>query len=181
MFTNLQEVLNKATDHLKFEFSKLQVGRANPAIVETVMVSAYGSVQLLKNIAAVSNLDAQTLTIQPWDKTLIKDIEKAISEANLGLNPSNNGETLMIKIPPLTEERRREIVKVASRLAEDAKISIRNIRGDFKKKIDSAKSEKTISEDEAKLHETNLQKQIDTTIKAVESLFADKEKDIMKI
>ena len=181
MFTNLQEVLNKATDHLKFEFSKLQVGRANPAIVETVMVSAYGSVQPLKNIAAVSNLDAQTLTIQPWDKTLIKDIEKAISEANLGLNPSNNGETLMIKIPPLTEERRREIVKVASRLAEDAKISIRNIRGDFKKKIDSAKSEKTISEDEAKLHETNLQKQIDTTIKAVESLFADKEKDIMKI
>lgn len=181
MLSNLQEVLNKATDHLKFEFSKLQVGRANPAIVETVMVTAYGSVQPLKNIAAVSNLDAQTLTIQPWDKSLIKDIEKAISEANLGLNPSNNGETLMIKIPPLTEERRREIVKVASRLTEDAKISIRNIRGDFKKKIDSAKSEKTISEDEAKLNENNLQKSIDTAIKNLESLFADKEKDIMKI
>lgn len=181
MLANLQETLNKATEHLKFEFSKLQVGRANPAIVENVMVNAYGSIQPLKNVAAVSNLDAQTLSIQPWDKSLIKDIEKAISEANLGLNPSNNGETLMIKIPPLTEERRREIVKVASRLTEDAKISIRNIRGDFKKKIDSAKSEKTISEDEAKLHENNLQKGIDTAIKALESLFADKEKDIMKI
>lgn len=180
MLSNLQESLEKAISHLKTEFSKLQVGRANPAIVESVLVSAYGSVQPLKNIAAVTNLDAQTLSIQPWDKTLIKDIEKGISEANLGLNPSNNGETLMIKIPPLTEERRREIVKVASRLTEDAKISIRNVRGEFKKKIDHAKSEKEISEDEAKLHETNLQKSIDNAIKDSESLFAEKEKDIMK-
>lgn len=181
MLTNLQEELNKALEHLKFEFSKLQVGRANPAIVETVIVNAYWATQPLKNIAAVSNLDAQTLTIQPWDKSLIKDIEKAISEANLGLNPSNNWETLMIKIPPLTEERRKEIVKVAGKLAEEWKISIRNIRGEYKKKIDNAKNEKTISEDEAKLHETNMQKMIDTAIKNVESSLSDKEKDIMKI
>lgn len=180
MLTNLQEELNKAHEHLKFEFSKLQVGRANPAIVETVIVSAYGSTQPLKNVAAVSNLDAQTLTIQPWDKSLIKDIEKAISEANLGLNPSNNGETLMIKFPTLTEERRKEIVKLAGKIAEEGKIAIRNIRGDFKKKIDSAKSEKTISEDEAKMHENNLQKIIDQAIKNVENSLDEKEKDIMK-
>lgn len=180
MLSNLQELLDKATEHLKFEFSKLQVGRANPAIVETVMVNAYGSMGPLKNIAAVSNLDAQTLSIQPWDKSLIKDIEKAISEANLGLNPSNNGETLMIKIPPMTEERRREVVKVASKLTEEAKVSIRNIRGDFKKKIDHAKSEKEISEDEAKLHENTLQKAIDAAVKNTDTLFAEKEKDIMK-
>lgn len=181
MLTNLQEELNKAISHLKSEFAKLQVGRANPAIVEGVLVEAYGSVGPLKNIAAVTNLDAQTLSIQPWDKSLIKAIEKGISDANLGLNPSNNGETLMIKIPPLTEERRREIVKVASRLTEDAKVSIRNIRGEFKKKVDHAKAEKEISEDEAKLHENNLQKSIDAAIKDLEAIFADKEKDIMKI
>lgn len=180
MLTNLKEDLNKAIEHLKSEFSKLQVGRANPAIVESVLVNAYGSVGPLKNVAAVTNLDAQTLSIQPWDKSLIKDIEKGISEANLGLNPSNNGETLMIKFPPLTEERRKEIVKVAGKLTEEAKVSIRNVRGDYKKKIDHAKSEKEISEDEAKLHENNLQKEIDATVKTIESLLSEKEKDIMK-
>lgn len=180
MLTNLKEDLNKAIEHLKSEFSKLQVGRANPAIVESVLVNAYGSVGPLKNVAAVTNLDAQTLSIQPWDKSLIKDIEKGISEANLGLNPSNNGETLMIKFPPLTEERRKEIVKVAGKLTEEAKVSIRNVRSDYKKKIDHTKSEKEISEDEAKLHENNLQKEIDATVKTVESLLSEKEKDIMK-
>lgn len=181
MLTNLQQDLQKAISHLQGEFSKLQVGRANPAIVEGVFVVAYGSSQPLKNIASVTNLDAQTLSIQPWDKTLIRDIEKGISDANLGLNPNNNGETIMIKIPPLTEERRREIVKVASRLTEDAKVSIRNVRGEYKKKIDHAKSEKEISEDEAKMHETTLQKSIDNAVKEVDTIFGDKEKDIMKI
>lgn len=181
MLSNLKEELHKAISHLQSEFSKLQAGRANPALVESVLVTAYGSTQPLKNIAAVSNLDAQTLVIQPWDKTLIKDIEKGISDANLGLNPSNNGETLMIKIPPLTGERRAEIVKVASRLTEDAKVSIRNIRGDFKKKIDHAKAEKEISEDEAKTQENNLQKAIDEAVKNADALFSEKEKDILKV
>ena len=181
MLENLQEDLNKAISHLQGEFSKLQLGRANPTVIEGVFVVAYGSSQPLKNIASVTNLDAQTLSIQPWDKSLLHDIEKGISEAKLGLNPTKNGETLMIKFPPMTEERRRDTVKIASRQTEDAKVSIRNVRGDYKKKIDSAKSEKTISEDEAKMHETNLQKAIDNAIKEVEALFAEKEKDIMKI
>lgn len=142
---------------------------------------AYGSLGPLKNIAAVSIMDASTIVIQPWDKTLIKDIEKGISDAKIGLNPSNNGETLMIKIPPLTEERRRDLVKIASRLGEEGKVGIRNIRQDFKKKIDKAKADKEISEDEAKGYEANLQKDIDKGIKDIEEMLKVKEVEIMKV
>jgi ribosome recycling factor len=142
---------------------------------------AYGSLGPLKNIAAVSIMDASTIVIQPWDKALIKDIEKGISDAKIGLNPSNNGETLMIKIPPLTEERRRELVKVANRLGEEGKVGIRNIRQEFKKKIDTAKTNKEISEDEAKGYETSLQKDIDGGIKQIEEMLKAKEVEIMKV
>jgi len=181
MLENLQQELNKATNHLSSELAKLQAWRANPAIVEWVFVVAYGSSQPLKNIAAVSIMDAQTILIQPWDKSTIKDIEKWITEANLGLNPSNNGESIMIKIPPLTEERRRDLVKIASRLTEEWKVSIRTVRQDFKKKIDTAKSNKEISEDEAKSYEVDLQKKIDATIKEAEDMLKVKEVDIMKV
>lgn len=181
MLSNLQQELSKATNHMKSELAKLQAWRANPAIVEDVYVMAYGSLGPLKNIAAVSVMDASTIVIQPWDKTLIKDIEKWISDAKIGLNPSNNGETLMIKIPALTEERRRDLVKIANRLGEEWKVGIRNIRQDFKKKIDSAKSNKEISEDEAKGYETNLQKDIDVGIKEIEAMLKVKETEIMKI
>jgi ribosome recycling factor len=142
---------------------------------------AYGSLGPLKNIAAVSIMDANTIVIQPWDKALIRDIEKGISDAKIGLNPSNNGETLMIKIPPLTEERRRDLVKIASRLSEEGKVGIRNIRQEFKKKIDKAKADKEISEDESKGHETNLQKEIDKGIKEIEEMLKIKEVEIMKV
>jgi ribosome recycling factor len=181
MLTNLQQELSKAKNHLQNELAKLQAWRANPAIVEGVYVMAYGSSQPLKNVAAVSTLDAQTIVIQPWDKTIIRDIEKGISDANLGLNPSNNGESLMIKIPPLTEERRRDLVKLASRIGEEWKVGIRTVRQDFKKKIDTAKANKEISEDEAKGYEADLQKNIDAAIKDVETLLKAKEEDIMKV
>lgn len=181
MLSNLQQELHKATNHLKSELSKLQAGRANPAIVEDVFVMAYGSSQPLRNVAAVSTLDAQTISIQAWDKSVIRDIEKGITEANLWLNPTNNGETILIKIPPLTEERRRDLVKLASRLGEDGKVSIRNIRQDFKKKIDKAKADKEISEDEAKGFENTLQKDIDKTMKEVEDMLKHKETEIMKV
>ena len=181
MLSNLQQELHKATSHMKAELAKLQAWRANPAIVEDVYVMAYWSLGPLKNIAAVSVMDASTIVIQPWDKSLIKDIEKGISDAKIGLNPSNNGETLMIKIPPLTEERRRELVKVASRLGEEGKVSIRNIRQEKKKKIDKSKADKEISEDEAKTHEANLQKDIDKGIKEIEEMLKVKEAEIMKV
>ena len=181
MLANLQQELHKATNHMQNELSKLQAWRANPAIVEDIYVMAYGSLGPLKNIAAVSIMDASTIVIQPWDKTLIRDIEKGISDAKIGLNPSNNGETLMIKIPPLTEERRRDLVKIASRLGEEGKVGIRNIRQEFKKKIDKSKADKEISEDEAKVHEASLQKEIDKWIKQIEDMLKVKETDIMKV
>ena len=181
MLANLQQDLHKAINHLSSELAKLQAWRANPAIVEGVYVMAYGSSQPLRNVAAVSILDAQTIVIQPWDKSTIKDIEKGITDANLGLNPSNNGESIMIKIPSLTEERRRDLVKIASRLAEDGKVGVRTVRQDYKKNIDRAKTDKEISEDEAKAHETELQKKIDLAIKEVEDMLKAKEADIMKV
>jgi ribosome recycling factor len=181
MLTNIQQELSKAKEHYANELAKLQAWRANPAIVEGVYVMAYGSSQALRNVAAVSTLDAQTISIQPWDKSIIKDIEKGITDASLGLNPNNNGESILIHIPPLTEERRRDLAKISSRMTEEAKVSIRTIRQDYKKKIDTAKNSKTISEDQAKDYESDLQKYIDIAIREVEVLEKKKEEEIMKV
>ncbi len=126
-------------------------------------------------------MDAQTLGIQPWDKTLIKDIDRAITEANLGLNPQNNGESILIKIPTLTEERRRDLVKIARRLAEEGRVAVRNIRADYMKKIKNAEANKEIGEDIAKGYEADLQKQIDTESKRIDEMLQKKEDDIMKV
>ena len=119
MLHTLSVDLQKAEQHLHDEFAKLQVGRANPAIVESITVMVYGSVQPLRNVASVGTLDAQTISIQPWDKTVLRDIAKAINDANIGLNPQDNGESILIRIPALTEERRRDLAKIAKKLSEE--------------------------------------------------------------
>jgi ribosome recycling factor len=181
MLTNLQQELHKAIEHYKNELAKLQAWRANPAIVEGVFVMAYGSSQPLRNVAAVSTLDAQTISIQPWDKSIMRDIEKWITDANLGLNPNNNGESILINIPALTEERRRDLVKLSSRMTEEAKVSVRNIRQDYKKKLDQAKADKTSSEDILKWFESDLQKAIDAAVKNIDEIEKHKEEEIMKV
>lgn len=181
MLTNLQQELHKAIEHYKNELAKLQAWRANPAIVEGVFVMAYGSSQPLRNVAAVSTLDAQTISIQPWDKSIMRDIEKWITDANLGLNPNNNGESILINIPALTEERRRDLVKLSSRMTEEAKVSLRNIRQDYKKKLDQAKADKTSSEDILKWYESELQKAIDGAVKNIDEIEKHKEEEIMKV
>jgi ribosome recycling factor len=181
MLTNLQQELHKAIEHYKNELAKLQAWRANPAIVEGVFVMAYGSSQPLRNVAAVSTLDAQTISIQPWDKSIMRDIEKWITDANLGLNPNNNGESILINIPALTEERRRDLVKLSSRMTEEAKVSLRNIRQDYKKKLDQAKADKTSSEDILKWYESDLQKAIDGAVKNIDEIEKHKEEEIMKV
>ncbi|MDD2487546.1 MAG: ribosome recycling factor [Candidatus Gracilibacteria bacterium] len=181
MIGNIKTDLQKAEEHLHNEFNKLQVGRANPSLIEGVHVNVYGGIQPLKNVASVSVMDSQTLSIQPWDKSLIRDIDKAISDAGLGLNPQNNGETIMIKIPLLTEERRKDLVKIAKKLAEDGKIAIRNIRQDYLKKIKNAETNKEISEDISKQNEKDLQKYIDEEIENIEKMLKHKEEEIMKI
>jgi len=181
MLSNIKNDLKKAEEHLHNEFNKLQVGRANPGLVEGIYINAYGNPQPLKNIASVSVMDAQTLTIQPWDKWLIRDIDKWISDAGLWLNPQNNWESIMIKIPTLTEERRRDLAKFAKKLAEDGKIAIRNIRQDYLKKIKNAETNKEISEDIVKQNEKELQKFVDEEVDKVDKMLKHKEEEIMKV
>ena len=169
MLEKANEAVQKAIKHLEYEYSKLQLGRANPALVEDIMVDQYGSLQPLQNMASVSNLDSQTLSIKPWDKTVITAIAKAISDAGLGLNPQTMADSILIKVPALTEERRKEIGKVAKKLSEDAKIGVRNARGDEIKAIKKLLDEKEISEDEAKDREDDLQKVVDEANKSIEN------------
>lgn len=181
MLENLKPDLKKAEEHLHDELAKLQVGRAHPALVEGIMVMAYGSPQPLRNVASVTIMDAQTISIQPWDRSVLRDIAKGITDASLGLNPQDNGESIMIKVPTLTEERRRDFAKMAGKMAEEAKIAVRNIRQDYMKKIDNAEKAKELSEDIAKAKKTELQKEIDATMDVLEKMLEHKEADIMKV
>lgn len=179
MLHTLTSDLQKAEQHLHDEFAKLQVGRANPAIVEGIMVMVYGSAQPLRNVASVGTLDAQTISIQPWDKAVLRDISKAINDANIGLNPQDNGESVLIRIPALTEERRRDLAKIAKRLAEEGKVAVRNVRQDYLKKIKS--QDDSVGEDMVKQQENELQKKIDEAIVMIDKMAKHKEEEIMKI
>lgn len=171
----------KVLNHLKEEYSRLQVGRANAALVEHVMVEAYGTTQPLKNVASISVPDAKTIQIQPWDRSIMSAVEKAIQVSDLGLNPVNRGTAILLNIPPLTEERRRDLVKVVNTLAENTRISVRNIRQIAHTKFKDMKQEKQISEDE----EIGAQKQLQTKVDAVNSKIAEmakaKEEGVMTV
>lgn len=181
MLDKAKNGIEKSITHLKWEFSKLQLGRANPAMIEDIRIESYGSLTPIKNTASINILDPQTLSIQPWDKSQIHSIAKAITDAGIGLNPQTMADSVMIKVPSLTEERRKELCKVAKKFAEDAKVSVRNARWESLKDIKSAKDAKTISEDEEKLQETNLQKLVDDANKQIDELTKKKEEDIMKV
>ncbi len=181
MLDEAKTQLEKALHHLEGEFGKLQMGRATPALVEDIMVEQYGSMQPLKNSASLNILDPQTLSIAPWDKTLIHPIAKAITDAGIGLNPQAMADSILIKVPQLTEERRKDMVKIVKKFAEEAKVSIRNIRGEFMKQIKKQETEKTLSEDAAKDMETELQKLIDEHNKIIDDAAKRKEEDVMKV
>lgn len=181
MLDSAKQALDKAVSHLDYEYSKLQLGRANPAMVEDILVESYGSMQPLKNTASVTLMDSQTLSIKAWDKTVLHSIAKAITDSGLGLNPQSMADSIMIKVPALTEERRKEIAKIAKKMLEEGKISIRNVRADEMKKIKKAEDNKEISEDERKDFEEDLQKMIETANKKADEHFKNKEADIMKI
>ena len=171
----------KALVHLKAEFARLQIGRASPALVEDLKVEAYGSFQPLKSMASVSVPDPKTLQIQPWDRGVLSAIEKAIQTANLGLNPINDGRIIRLPMPPLTEERRRELVKVVHQMAEAAKISIRNARGVAHSSFKTMEEGKEITEDDRRMSEKHLQEKVDSANKEVEETAKKKEQDIMTI
>lgn len=171
----------KAKDHLKVEYSKLQVGRASSALIEDVKVDAYGTQQPLKSCASISVPDPKTLQIQPWDKGILNQIYVAIQNAGLNLNPVNDGNFVRINIPPLTEERRTELTKHVHKLAEDARISIRNARQAAHEAFKKLEADKAISEDD--FHRSNklLQDEVDKANKEVEEIADAKEKDIMTV
>jgi len=181
MLTKAKEGIKKSINHLELEFSKLQLWRANPALVEWIMVDQYWSMQALKNVASVSCMDSQTLSIKPWDKTAIWPIAKAITDSGLWLNPQSMSDMIMIKIPALTEERRIELTKVAKKMAEEAKVWVRNARWDSVKIIKSAEDNKEISEDEKKDLELDLQKVVDESNKNIDEYLKKKQEDIMRV
>jgi len=177
IFESTQENMLNAIKHLEKQLLNIRAGKASPSMLGSVMVEYYGSMTPLQQVANVNIPDARTITIQPFERKAIQDIEKAIMVANLGFNPMNNGESVIISVPPLTEERRRDLVKQAKSETEDAKIGIRNDRkvaNNDIKKLD-------VSDDEKKIAEDNIQELTDKHIKKVESIFEYKEKEIMTI
>jgi ribosome recycling factor len=172
--------MEKSISHLNLELGKIRAGRANPSMLDSVKVEYYGSLTPLSQIGNVSTLDSRTLTIQPWEKPMLDEITKAIINANLGLNPQNNGEVILISVPVLTEERRKELVKRAKSEGENTKVSIRAQRKDANDMIKSLKDE-GLSEDEIKISEDKIQKITDLHTKKVDDFVSLKEVDIMKV
>ncbi|MFM2228913.1 MAG: Ribosome-recycling factor [Bacteroidota bacterium] len=166
--------------HLEKEFLNIRAGKASPQMLGSVFVDYYGSQTPLSQVSNVNIPDARTITIQPYEKSMLQTIEKAIMVANLGFNPMNNGENIIISVPPLTEERRRDLVKQAKAEAEDAKISIRNARKDANTDIKKLEKEGT-SEDVCKTAEDDIQKLTDSFIRKVDEHLATKEAEIMKV
>ncbi len=169
--------LDKIVSFLQGEYGRLQTGRASASLVEHLNVEAYGSTQPLKNLANISVPEARQIVIQPWDKGVMAAIEKAINTSNLGLNPLNDGLLIRLTIPQLTEERRKEMVKLVGKLAEEARISVRNVRQDAIKKI----KKEEVGEDEAKRQEAGIQGQVDKANGQIDEIAKKKEEDVMRV
>lgn len=181
LLDNAEELLKKALQHLKDEFSRLQIGRASPSLVEEVRVEAYGTLQPLKSVASVSVPDSKTIQIQPWDRGLLGAIEKGIQMANLGLTPNNDGIVIRINIPPLTEERRKDLVKVVGRYTEESRIAVRNVRQDLNNTFSTMKKNGEMTEDELHNGTKRLQDRVDHYNQEIDEMAKQKEKDIMTV
>ncbi len=173
----VKEEMNSAIDHLKRELVNIRAGKASPMMLKGVMVDYYGSQTPLDQVANINTPDAQTISVQPWEKTMIQEIEKGIMIANLGFNPSNNGESVIINVPPLTEERRITLAKSAKAETENGKVSIRNSRKDANNEIKKADA----SDDMKKNAEASVQDLTDIHIKKMDEIFKQKEVEIMTV
>lgn len=171
--------MEKSLKNFKEGLSHIRTSRASVSLLETIKVECYGTKMPIPQIATVNVVEGKMLVIQPWDINLIKEIEKAIQKSDLGINPTSDGKTIRLVMPPLTEERRKELIKVAGRLAEDARIAIRNIRRDVLDKFKTAKKKGEISEDDYIQLEKKVQKLTDEYIKKIEEALKEKEKEIL--
>ena len=173
--------MQKAVDATKREFGAVRTGRATPALLERVTVDYYGVQTPVTQVASVTVPDPRLLVVQPWDKTLVKEVERAIMKSELGLTPSTDGAVIRLPIPTLTEERRRELVKVVRKHAEEGRVAIRNIRRDHKDKVEHLEKEGSVSEDDSRRAVDELQKLTDRYIKEIDGLLTAKEKEIMEV
>ncbi|KMK77242.1 ribosome recycling factor [Alkalihalobacillus pseudalcaliphilus] len=178
---NAESRMTKAIESLNRELAKLRAGRANPALLDRVTVEYYGAETPLNQLATISVPEARLLVIQPFDKSSISDVERAIMKADLGLTPSNDGSVIRIQIPPLTEERRKELVKLVKRSAEEAKVAIRNVRRDANDELKKAQKDGEMTEDDLRRDTDTMQKLTDKTIEKVDAVAAQKEKEVMEV
>ena len=176
-----EERMIKRVDHLEVEFKEIRAGRANPNILDRITVDYYGAPTAINQLAAVSVTEARTLTIQPWDATVLKGIERAIQSSDIGINPQNDGKIIRLVFPPLTEERRKEIVKDIAKMAEAKKVHVRNIRRDTIDDLKKLKKSGDITEDDLKNAEKKVQDLTDKYIKSIDSLSEAKQKEVMSI
>lgn len=176
-----REGMQKAIDHLRMELSSIRTGRASPAMLENVRVDYYGSSTPLNQVASVTAPQPDLLVVQPFDQNALTDIEKGIMQANLGLNPSNDGSTIRVPVPPLSEERRKELARKSNEIGEEAKISIRNTRRDAKDEIKTVQREENLSEDVRYGAEEELQEMTDEFTNKVDALIERKEQEIMQV
>jgi len=172
--------MDKSIASLITDLSKIRTGRAHPSLLDNIQVDYYGSNVPLSQVANLSVLDPRTLSVSPWEKNMVKKIEKAIMTSDLGLNPATTGELIRIPLPPLTEERRKDLIKVVRQEGEAAKVAIRNIRRDANGSLKDLEKEKEISEDEERKAQDAIQKLTDAHVKEVDSLLEKKEKDLME-
>ncbi|MCF7917406.1 ribosome recycling factor [Candidatus Gracilibacteria bacterium] len=179
MISELNTQLQKIIQYLRQDFAGLHVGRANAAMVDDISVEMYGTHMPLKSMANIACPDSRTIRIEPWDKSVVGNVEKAIKDSDLGMNPQNMGNYILISVPPMTEERRRQTVKKVYEGAENSKISIRNIRHEILKKIKQQKDNKEISEDQVSKLEKQIQESVDMHNKQVDELAKSKEKDVL--
>lgn len=181
IITQARQSMQLSIDHLTDEMASIRAGRANTSLVNKIQVDAYGSKMPITQTANISTPDARTIMIRPWDKTVLEEIEKAIMASNIGLTPQNDGEQIRLNIPPLTEERRNELVKQVRSLGEDAKVSIRNVRRDAIQDIQKIAKTDNVSEDAVKGFENEVQKITDEFSEKVNQYVSVKEKDILTV
>ena len=176
-----KEKMSKSLNSLGNELASIRAGRANPALLDQVQAECYGSTMPIKNIANISAPDPRTIAVIPFDPSTVKDIEKAIMAANLGFNPSNDGKTIRLVIPPLTEERRKEITKTVKKMGEEDKVAIRNLRREANDELKKQEKAGELTEDDLKAELEDVQKKIDKAVKDIDEIVANKEKEIMEV
>lgn len=181
LVTKSEETMKKSINFLKEDLGTIRAGKANPKLIDKILVSYYGTMTPINQVANISVPEPRSILIQPWDASLVKEIEKAIMTSELGINPTNDGKTIRLVIPPLTEERRKDLIKLVKKETENAKIAVRNIRRDANEELKKLEKASELTKDDHKKAEEEMQKLTDKYIKLIEDVLKDKEKEILEV